>query len=194
MFSLVKLLFVSGLFITAITPSWALAQQSTDESWSEPINLSNSGVAINPDLVIDSDGFPHAVWQDDLANYLYAQFDGEQWGIPESTDLNRLFRFPSPDAPVDPFQLMNHTGPNPLFLASPNRNVFAFWILPEGRVYVSNVENENFKEYVSWSSVRPITSGAASFTAVVDGRGELHVAFLRTASDRTNPPGIYYTN
>ena len=192
MFRLLRVLFTSALFIASITTPSALAQ-STDNPWTDPLNLSNSGVAINPDIVPDSDGVTHAVWQDDLANYLYTRLDGDQWSTPEPIDLNRLFRLPSPDTPVDPFQLMNHTGSNPLFIASPNKNVFAFWILPEGRVFASNVENENFKDYVAWDSGRPIASGAASFTATVDTRGELHVAFIRTTDDRTNPPGIYYT-
>jgi hypothetical protein len=191
MFWLLRLLFTNALFIAFIIPSLALAQ-STDNPWTDPLNLSHSGVTINPDVVVDSDGVVHGVWQDDLANYLYSQFDGNQWNTLEPIELNRLFRLPSPDTPVDPFQLMNHTGPNPLFIASPNRRVYAFWILPEGRVFVSNVENENFKDYAAWGSARPIASGAASFTATADARGELHVAFIRTRNDRTNPPGIYY--
>lgn len=192
MFRLLRLLFASGLLIAFIIPSLVLAQ-STDNPWTDPLNLSHSGVTINPDIVVDSDGVVHGVWQDDLANYLYSQFDGNQWNAPEPIDLNRLFRLPSPDTPVDPFQVMNHTGPNPLFIASPNQHIYAFWILPEGRVFISNVENENFKDYAAWGSARPIASGAASFTATVDARGGLHVTFIRTIDDRTNPPGIYYT-
>ena len=159
---LVKLWFASTLFIASITPSWAFAQ-STNDPWTEPLNLSHSGVATNPDVVTDSDGVVHVVWQDNLANYLYTQFNDDQWSAPETTNLNRVFRLPGPDEPADPFQLANYAGPNPLFLAGPDQRIFSFWINPEGRVYVSNVENQNFKDDVAWGSGRLVTPGAAYF-------------------------------
>ena len=192
MFRLTKLLFACALFIAPIRPSSALAQ-ATDDSWTEPVNLSHSGVAIKPNIVTDSEGFVHAVWQDDLGNYVYSRFDGDQWSLPETTDLNSVFRLPAPDEPVDPLQMANYTGPNPLFITGPDKRIFAFWINPEGRVYVSNVDNQSFKDEVAWGSGRLITPGAASFAASVDVLGGLHVAFLRTAEDPENPPGIYYT-
>ena len=192
MFRLAKLLFACTLFIAPIRPSSVLAQD-TDDPWTEPLNLSHSGVAIKPNMVTDSEGFIHVIWQDDLGNYVYSRFDGDQWSSPEMTDLNSVFRLPGPDEPVDPFQMANYTGPNPLFTAGPDKRIFAFWINPEGRVYVSNVDNSSFKDDVAWGSGRLITPGAASFAAVVDALGALHVAFLRTEDDPDNPPGIYYT-
>ena len=114
MFRLAKLLFACTLFIAPIRPSSVLAQD-TDDPWTEPLNLSHSGVAIKPNMVTDSEGFIHVIWQDDLGNYVYSRFDGDQWSSPEITDLNSVFRLPGPDEPVDPFQMANYTGPNPLF-------------------------------------------------------------------------------
>ncbi len=190
-FRLVRSLFAIALFLASSSPSRALAQTANDP-WSDPVNLSNSGLAINPDIVVDSDGVAHAVWQNDMADYLYSRFDGDQWSTPELTNLNRLFRFPDPDEAVDPLQLANYTGANPLFLASPNQRIFAFWISPDGRVYVSNVANADFNDYAAWGSGRLITPGAASFAAALDGRGQLHLAFLSTEGVGGNSPGIYY--
>ena len=192
MFRLAKLLFACALVIAPIRPTWASAQ-ATDDPWTQPVNLSHSGVATNPGMVTDSDGFVHVVWQDDLGTYVYSRFDGDEWSSPETTSLDRVFRLPGPDEPVDPFQMANYTGPNPLFIPGPDKRIFAFWINPEGRVYVSNVDNQNFKDEVAWGSGRLITPGAASFAAAVDVLGALHVAFLRTEGDSDNPPGIYYT-
>src|SRR5215218_4982904 len=94
MFKLAKLLFAGTLIIASIIPSWALAQ-STDDSWAEPVNLSHSGIALNSSFVIDSEGAAHVVWQDDLANYMYTRFDGDQWSPPEVTELNRIFALPA---------------------------------------------------------------------------------------------------
>jgi hypothetical protein len=183
--------FAAAVLIMSFTPAWALAQ-SDDEPWSPPVNLSHSGVATDPDIVIDSEGHVHVLWLDDTANYLYTQFDGKQWSAPETTDLNSRFEMPAPDVSPDPFQLANYTGPNPLFLAGPDKRVFALWIKPEGRVYISNVESERFKDNSAWGSARLITPGATSFAAAVDALGHIHFAFLLTADDTDNPPGIYY--
>ena len=192
MFKLVVSAFAGALLIASLNPSWALAQ-SSDDPWVVPLNLSHSGVATNSNMVIDSAGVVHVVWEDDLANFVYSGLVGGQWSTPELTDLNRLFQMPRPDEPVDPLQLANYTGPNPLFVASPSQRIFAFWIKPEGRVLVSNVENEKFNDSAAWGSGRLVAPGVASFAAAVDAGGRLHVAFLRPQNDRDNPPGIYYT-
>ena len=188
MFRLVRLLFASTLFIASITPSWAFAQ-STEDPWAEPLNLSHSGVAVNPAIVIDSEGVVHVVWQDDLEKYVFTNFDGSQWSPPETTDLDLLFNWSPPTAGES--QLAIYTGPNPLFIAGPGK-IFAFWISPQGGyLFTSKVENLDFE---AWDSARFITRGATSFAAAVDARGEWHLAFLRTDDDPENPPGIYYTH
>jgi hypothetical protein len=148
---------------------------------------------MKPDIVIDSGGVVHAVWQDDAANFLYTQLDGDQWSPPETTSLNRLFEMPAASEFAGPSQLAIYTGPNPLFIAGPGQHIFAFWITGEGKLLTSQVRNQNFKHVVAWDSGRTIAHEVASFAAAVDAHGGLHLAFLRTADDPENPPGIYYT-
>jgi hypothetical protein len=121
MFRLMGLLLGSALFIASITPSWVLAQSASDP-WAEPVNLSHSGIAKNPAFVIDSEGVGHVVWQDDRANFVYTRLDGNQWSLPETTSLNRLFRLSIPGASVDP-EFTIYTGPNPLFIAGPDQSM-----------------------------------------------------------------------
>src|SRR5262249_5956588 len=85
-------------------------------------------------------------------------------------------------------------GPNPLLTAGPNQDIFAFWISPQGRLLTSRVKNPNFPYVAAWDSERLITPDVVAFDAAVDARGEVHLAFLRTADDPANPPGIYYTH
>jgi hypothetical protein len=190
MFGLVRVLFACTLFIASITPSWALAQ-STDDPWAEPLNLSHSGVAVKPSIVIDSDGVVHAIWQDDVENYVYTHFDGDQWSAPETTNLDLLFFWPGPITMETP--LVIYTGPNPLFIAGPDRHIFAFWLSPQGGLFTSKVENPDFADVGAWTYLRLISPQAASFAAAVDTTGEWHLAYLRTVDDPENPPGIYYT-
>src|SRR6266487_1163553 len=192
-FRLMRVLFASALFIIFITPAWALAQ-STGDPWDKPLNLSRSGAAINPDIVTDSEGVVHVVWQDDLANFVYTRFDGDQWSAPVTTSLNVLFRRPLANAPRSPNQVAIYTGPNPLFMAGPGGYIFAFWLTPQGRLFTSKVKNQAFDHIAAWDPEGLITSKAASFAVTVDARGEWHLAFLRTIADPRNPVGIYYTH
>ena len=188
---LVGFLLASILFIPSNIPLRVLAQ-SADDPWAEPLNLSRSGVAVNPALVIDSQEVIHVVWQDTLADYVYTRLDGEQWSAPETTNLNILFGLPPPGESVDP-QLAVYTGPNPLFIAGSGQYIFAFWISPEGRLFTSSVENDSFKNVSAWNSGRVITPEASAFSVAADASGELHLAFIRTVDDSANPAGIYYT-
>jgi hypothetical protein len=191
MLRLVRLLVTGSLFIAFTTPSWTLAQ-ADDDSWAQPLNLSHSGVGMNPAIVPASESALHVVWQDDLANYLYTQFDGDQWSAPEMTNLNLLFRLPGIDEPISP-QLAIYSGPNPLFVAGLDQYIYAFWISPEGSLFTSKVENQFFKDVAAWDSGRLIAREVASFAVDVDARGELHLAYFRTVEDTVNPAGIYYT-
>jgi hypothetical protein len=191
-FRLLRLLFVSALFIASIPPSWASAQATADP-WAVPVNLSHSGVTLNSAIVVDSDAVVHAVWQDDLANFVYTRFDEDQWSAPETTNLDRLFDLPIASESGNRSELAVHTGPNPLFIAGPGEHIFAFWITPKGRLFTSRVKNIGFKHVAAWDSERLITPDVVSFAVAVDELGELHLVFFRTADDPKNPPGIYYT-
>ena len=191
MFRLVRLLFASVVCIASSAPSWALAQ-STDDPWDEPLNLSHSGVAVNPAIVVDSEGVVHAVWQDDLEKYFYTQFDGKKWSTPEATNLDLLFSWPDTITSETPPVI--YTGPNPWFIAGPNQHIFAFWLSPQGGLFATEVENQDFENFGAWVYLRLISPQTASFAVALDASGEWHLAYVRTGDDPKNPPGIYYTH
>jgi hypothetical protein len=191
MLKLVRLLFACVLLLASITPSWASAQ-SKDDPWAEPLNLSHSGVAINPGIVVDSEGVVHAIWQDDLSNFVYSQLNGDQWSTPQTTNLDVLFRLPIPGQ-SQAAETSIYTGPNPLFIAGPGKSIYAFWISRQGRLFTSYAQDYEFAHVAAWDPIRLITPGAASFAVTVDARGELHLAYVRTIDDPVYPAGIYYT-
>jgi hypothetical protein len=193
MFRLLSWWFASALLIAAsIPPSWALAQ-TTEDPWDVPLNLSHSGVATNPTIVIDSEAVVHAVWQDELANFVHTRLDGDQWSAPETTDLNRLFGIPIPGESRGQSQSTIYTGPNPLFIAGPGPYIFAFWVSPEGRLFTSRVTNLNLEHISAWNSSGVIAADVAAFAVAVDARGEWHLALIRTVDAPKHPAGIYYT-
>ena len=191
LFRLVRLWFASTLIIASST--LRASAQSSDDSWAVPLNLSHSGVAMNPTVMIDSEAVVHAVWQDDLANFVYTQLDGDQWSVPKTTDLNRLFGMPVASESTGQSQSAIYTGPNPLFIAGPGPHIFAFWVSPQGKLFTSKVTNHNFEHVSAWDPGGVIASEVASFAVAVDARGDWHLAYFRTVEDAKYPSGIYYS-
>ena len=57
--------------------------QDTDKPWSEPRNLSLSGAATEPQLVISDDGAIHVIWKDTVAeSFVYMVGDLGSWSDP----------------------------------------------------------------------------------------------------------------
>ena len=188
---LMSLWFSCVLVIASISPQ-STAAQSIDDPWATPVNLSHSGSATNPAIVSDSNQVLHVVWQDEFANYLYAQLDGDQWSAPEQTQLHLLFGRPDSEETVNQTEEPLYTGPNPLFLSGPGRYIYAVWLTPEGSLYASRVFNRSVKQVSAWHDAQRLSSSADYFAAAVDAGGELHVAYFK-ADDPSNPAGIYYT-
>ena len=65
--------------------SAGLAQ--TDDVWSPPINLSQSGSANDPIMIVDSEGIYHILWFDEFAEFVYVSGDGADWSSPEIVTL-----------------------------------------------------------------------------------------------------------
>lgn len=185
-------LFASVLLIVSITPSWALAQ-STTQSWTEPLNISHSGIAKNPAIVVDHQEVVHVLWQDTFEKYVSAQYDGSKWSTPKTINLDDLFDLPTARQLASQTEPMIYTGPNPFFIAGSGDQIFAFWISAHGRLWTSKVKSADFDSVGAWDPAR-LVALAASFAVVTDAAGEWHLAFVRTAEDGLNPAGIYYTH
>jgi hypothetical protein len=188
--------FAAALVFTSASPQRASAQ-STADPWAVPLNLSRSGAATNPAVVVDSEAVTHVVWQDEFADYVYSRLEGDQWTAPEPTDLHLLFELPSSQERNRAAQAPLTTGPNPFFLAGPGPYIFGFWITStigvEGTLYASRVLNSDFMDVAAWGEAQRLSSSAAALAAAVDARGDLHLAYLRTVEDAGLPAGIYYT-
>src|SRR6187401_2482252 len=92
----VKLLIVvilAGL-IFGIVPT---GRAQSVQEWSEPVNLSNSGSASSPSLVVDSDGHLYAIWVDEFDGYEYA--DSADGGVTWTAPLAVKFPFSRKGAP-----------------------------------------------------------------------------------------------
>src|SRR5688572_23556900 len=117
----------SALAITSFTLHPASAQ-ATDGSWAAPLNLSHSGVATDPAILVDSDLVVHGVWQDTFGNFVYARLEGDQWTLPKATDLHFVFGSPATQTASGDADALLYTGPNPRFMAGTGSYSLAFWV------------------------------------------------------------------
>lgn len=172
-------LIIPGLLILLLAQVWAggfysFAQaQSGEEEWSPPINLSNSGSASSPSVVIDSEGIFHVIWKDLYAGYVHTGGDGTQWSSPLPVNF-----------PFDAY--------NPIFVATPNGFVHAFWIDAEDMLFTSRVAAADFTNSGSWTPAQQLSDSALDVDAVVDHLGNIHLVFARALEAADQPAGVYY--
>ncbi len=148
-------------------------EAQTAEGWAEPINLSKSGSASNPQVVLDTDGVFHILWSDEFAGFVYTTGDGNEWSTPVPVSL------PSGDF-------------IPILLADREGNIHAFWRDDTDALFHSRVRASSFATLSSWNAAVQITDSALDVDVIVDDQGRIHLAYVRPKDTPEQPAGIYY--
>lgn len=166
--------FLALIGMSVMVIPTAVAQRS-GEAWSQPFNLSHSGSATNPLLVVDSGGVTHVIWSDTFvtAGLIYSKNTGSQWSSPVTISF--------------PFR-----AGVPKFIADPGGSIHAFWMDAQGRMNYSQVANSNFSSSNAWSRPQILAVSAANLDAAIDTNGWLHVIYLRPLSTSDTGAGVYY--
>ena len=160
--------------------SWTLAQ-TADEGWSAPENLSRSGAAAQPQLVVDDNGRFHLWWPDSFAGLTYLNGRPGQWGNPA----------PVADLPF--------AEASPTFLADGLR-LHAFWqeqveadrlagTPAFARLRHSSAAAADAANPAAWSPAQTVQTEVLALAVAGGGDGRLHLATLR--ADAT-AAGLYY--
>ncbi len=147
--------------------------QSSDQSWTEPMNLSHSGSAAEPRLVIDSENRVHIIWQDEFLGYVYVTGDGQEWSDPVAVNF--------------PF---GETSPE--LYADTEGQIHALWLDEDGRLFYSRVPAEDFDSPARWLAARQVAESAVVFDLAIDAPDTLHLSYLRSLDTTDFPAGIYY--
>ena len=170
-----KLLFICfglSIFVSSNLGTMdGLAQ--ANPGWSDPINLSNSGFADTPSMVIDSDGIYHVVWMDEFAGIIYVTGDGDDWSVLEVVVL------PSGDTV-------------PVLFADKNGFIHAFWRDSDDMLFHSRVRAADFNSASAWTSPFLLGESALSFDVALDDNGDFHISFVRPGEAQGFPAGVYY--
>jgi hypothetical protein len=168
---LLLILVCTGLGIGSTPPAPAFAQEP-EEIWETPVNLSHSGGAGEPILVIDASGVLHVIWPDVFEGFRYTRFAENRWSDPATVNF--------------PFNSYR-----PLLVADHENYIHAFWLDEDGLLFHSRVNSQEFGNAVGWSGLDLLAQSAPAFDVIVDAQNQIHLAYLRALQTSEFPTGIY---
>lgn len=167
------------LLVFMTTVFWGVTQTGhaqSDEGWSEPVNLSLSGIAANPVVVIDRENVFHAIWVDEVDGYKYSRsLDGIDWIPPRTVQF--------------PFEAKDQ---KPVILADEFGAIHFFWINSLRELNYGQTLPGNFDQPNDWKVRVRLAVDVIGFNAVLDTRGFLHVAYVVAGGTGEFPAGVYY--
>ena len=163
--------------------------QESEGNWADPINLSRSGSAAVPQLVIDGRGVSHVFWQDQAVDsYIYTQGTPEAWTAPAQIELPFGTRSTFPDLEPD--------NPTPLFIpylyTDPRGFIHAFWIDDEDSLFYSRAPLDQITDFAAWNQPEQLAGAVTDLSAAVDNRGNLHLSYINKQGIENNPAGVYH--
>lgn len=162
-----------------------------DDEWAVPVNLSRSGSTLDPQLVIDSAGRHHVLWEDSIEGFVYVSGGPDGWSEPRAVELpfftRRYFPDLSPQSPTPRF--------TPTLVADLTGNIHAFWVDTvsdsAGVLKHSSVQAGSFAQIDAWSAPESLETGGIGPAAVANLSG-VHLAYVRRLDTAERPAGIYY--
>ena len=184
---LLHLLAFGCLIFTAIFQAAPVHAQSDTGTWATPVNLSQSGSATNPTLLIDSDSVVHAVWQDKYLGFFHSEKTAEGWTAPAV--------LPSPWIPADALTKPGKTvldTPVPFFIADHKGMIYAFWIDGFNQLWTTHALASTFGAVGSWSSSSMLADSVLNVAVTIDANNQLHLAYIYQNQTDYKQSGIYY--
>jgi hypothetical protein len=168
------------VFLILISMIWGTAPQAhaqAVQSWSDPINLSMSGAATNPSLVVDSKGTLYAFWVDQFTGYQFTtSADGVTWSTPKA------IKFP-----------FSATGLPPRFIVDNTGRIHIFWINEKSALMYAQTTDAGIVSPPIWFAVKSLGAPIYDFDTVVDGGGRVHVGYIKNPkAPSAEPSGAYH--
>jgi hypothetical protein len=176
---------------TAGTPALA---QTEDLTWSAPENLSRSGAASSPVIVIVPNGTLRVIWWDQFDGLMVADGtlrleEDDSWSTPK---LATLFVTQPGDLPGE--TVSRPIDRAPWIVSGSDGQAHAFWLGNPDQVTGDRalLYSRLSPGSTVWTSPRPIAESASSFNAAVDESGTVHVAYVQPGQSGGLRSGLYY--
>lgn len=147
--------------------------QSDTTLWSDPINLSQSGAASDPLVVVDAEGTVHVIWTDEFSGWKYTNLVAGEWNLPATI---------SP-----PFGIFI-----PRLYSDSRGNIYAFWLNEENTLFFSRTQASRFGSADGWENPQVLAGSALDYDFEEDAQGIFHLAYARAISADGFSAGIYY--
>lgn len=171
----IKLLFLM-LVIAILFGLIPESQAQSVQEWSEPVNLSMSGAAFKPSMVVDSEGVIHVIWVDLFDGFKYAQSaDGVTWTAPESVN------FPF-SAEAEP----------PVMLRDASGLIHIFWLDNQNKLNYAQTLNGNLATPPGWRRKASVDSQVFDYDASLDPQGGVHIAYVKNPAPVPGTAGVFY--
>lgn len=171
--SLIVLIMI-GLLFGFVPNSHAQSVQT----WSQPVNLSNSGTASNPSLVVDNDGIINVLWVDKFDGYKFAKSTdgGATWSAPATVKF--------------PFSVK---GTPPVMFSDAKGFIYIFWLSDKNDFSFAQVAANALDNPSSWR-VTKLDSSVYDFDVHMDGQGLLHLGYVKNPAPNPGTAGVFYRN
>ena len=157
-----------------------------DENWNEPYNLSQSGAAVEPQMVLDSNNGLHVIWREDsVGSFFYTREEDGVWQKPVSLDFPFGIR-------GNAVGLSGGDLYNPQLLADGNGRIHAFWLGDDNALFTSSVAAELFADFGSWHPAQQLAPSAVNFVTNADARNNIHMSYIQDVDSPEALAGIYY--
>jgi hypothetical protein len=168
-----SMLMLFGLLLGSVPSGSA----QTAQEWSEPVNLSMSGAASNPFMVVDSNGVVHVIWLDQFDGFKYVQSadNGATW----TTPVTVKYPFSADARP-------------PMLLSDPRGIIHIFWLTDQNKLSYAQSLADNFDTPASWLVKTDLDNSVFDFDASLDPQGRMHVAYLKNPAPVPGTAGVYY--
>ncbi len=167
------MLMVIGLLFSFVPAGSAQSVQD----WSEPVNLSKSGAASNPSLVVDANGVLHVIWVDQFDGYKYVQSTDK--GVNWSAPVTVKYPFTAEAAP-------------PMLFSDARGTIHIFWLTDQNKLSYAQTIPDNLDSPASWRIRIDLDSAVYDFDAGMDPQGRMHVAYVKNPAPVPGTAGVYY--
>ena len=167
----------------------APAAAQTDEVWLPPVNVSQSGSAVEPTLAVDAQGGLHVLWQNPAAGFVYSQGNGDAWS--ESLLLRLPFSEPPFFLPSDEDFVGFYA---PQWVIDAAGLAHGFWINGEQNLLYSRAPLATIADRASWTFPVVLADSASALDVLIDENGRFHLAYIRPEQTTPFPAGVYYRN
>lgn len=175
----IRLVFSLFIGLSLISVSGIAQAQETEEDWSPPVNLSQSGAASQPRLVSHSAGQLQAFWWD--------SFDGLVTSIIDTTDESGLVWGDPVLSPINSDELES----TPVIVADTRGWVHAFWLESGEGGETPLMYSLLTSAFATWTAPVMLSSSALTFDVAIAPSGEISLAYIRNTQTPEIPAGVY---